>query len=194
MGNPAPLVCPHYCPPEGLKEILLETAGNWQLLTERLDGRFAYIPSPEGLSNLRVWPVRDACELPDPKPDAADSPMSFVGGGVGSGGGAGVSAVLAAALAAERGSPANALNLAADPGDPVADAVAVTRHKDRGIKGAAALVVPQHDGRLGCSYPVLLRKLVAAGAAAAIIGSYAGEDVTEMHCECASTARIAIAL
>ncbi len=44
-------------------------------------------------------------------------------------------------------------------------------------------MLPSPDEPLGCSYPALLRKLAAAGAAAAIVGAPVGEDVTEMHCK-----------
>lgn len=187
----------------------LTGAGNWQLVTGRLDGRFAYIPSPEGLVGLRVFLVEDACSLPDP-------PKTGRGAAAEAGGGSAAASALAAALATERrlASPRDEAVAGADSAGEFASftmvrasgkdtqhacsngaeqrlvvatgasAAGALSHKHKGVKGAAALVVPPRGGSpLACSYPSLLRKLAAAGATAAIIGGPPGGDVTEMHCE-----------
>jgi hypothetical protein len=63
-----------------------------------------------------------------------------------------------------------------------AAAVSAESEGDGSIMGTAALVVQNQESPLDCSYPQLLRKLGHAGAAAAIIGSVPGSDVTEIQC------------
>lgn len=162
-------------------------AGNWQLVTGRLDGRFGFVPSPEGGAGLRVVPVHDACALPDPpSPAAAARTTAAVGGEFR------ISGVLAAALAAGRRSAAAQAERVAGAAF-AADAMAALTFPggvDPKINGTAALVVQRGEaaaqgvlqGGLSCSYPALLQKLAYAGAAAAIVGSPPGQDVTEIQC------------
>lgn len=90
-------------------------------MTGRLDGRFAYIPSPEGLVGLRVYPVADACSLPDP-PKAAGGASATAASGGSDG-----AATLAAALAAERHMAALGAVAGSGAGDTGARAT-VNRH------------------------------------------------------------------
>jgi hypothetical protein len=156
------------------------SSGNWSLVGARLDGRFAFVPSPEGLSGLRVVVVRDACSLPGPPEKVLPSSGSSAGRNRSRGS---MTPGMAAALAAERrfttgqagvvGSGAAAMPQL-PPGAAAGDA--------QSIRGMAALVVQEEGAPLECSYPQLLRKLGHAGAAAAIIGSVPGSDVTEIQC------------
>lgn len=161
------------------------------MVVGRLDGRFAFVPSTEGLSALHVILVEDACRLPDPPDGASNFASSSSPAGEG---GPRLSGRLKAALAAERRRvphPAEAADgrLAAAQQGVLVAADRATAGKatkpsrfHHGIKGAAALVVQKQGSPLGCSYPQLLRRLGHVGAAAAIVGSVPGEDVTEMQC------------
>jgi hypothetical protein len=151
----------------------------------RLDGRFAFVPSPEGLSGLRVVVVKDACSLPGPPETAAASSGASAGrdGSRGS-----MTPGMAAALAAVR---RPAAELAGAVGSRAAVALQLPPGAAAGseaaggvlsIRGMAALVLQEEGSPLECSYPQLLRKLGHAGAAAAIIGSVPGSDVTEIQC------------
>lgn len=165
-------------------------SGNWQLFTGRLDGRFGFVPSPEGGTGLRISPVHDACALPDPpSPVAAADVVTTVGSEFR------ISTVLAAALESGRRSPVSQAEAAAGAAAATfaADALAAVAAPgaiDPEINGTAALVVQRGhaamqgvvQGGLSCSYPALLQKLAYAGAAAAVVGSPPGQDVTEIQC------------
>ena len=156
----------------------------------RLDGRFAFVPSPEGLSGLRVVVVKDACSLPGPPEKVLPSSGSSAGrnGSRGS-----MTPGMAAALAAERSLAAGQAGASGSVAavtpqlPPPAAAGRDAAKYDNSIRGMAALVVQEQGAPLECPYPQLLRKLGHAGASAAIIGSVPGSDVTEIQCRQGST-------
>jgi hypothetical protein len=149
----------------------------------RLDGRFAFVPSPEGLSGLRVVVVKDACSLPGPPETALPSGGSAARKSRGS-----MTPGMAAALALERWPAVGQAGAVGSGAAVVPQSLpesAAGREAAGGaqsISGMAALVVQEEGSPLECSYPQLLRKLGHAGAAAAIIGSVPGSDVTEIQC------------
>ena len=161
----------------------------------RLDGRFAYVPSPEGLSGLHVVVVKDACSLPGPPESALPGSTPAASRSRGS-----MTPGIAAALWAERrfttgragvnvsgAAVTSQLPAEVAPGSTAAGGA-------QSIRGMAALVVQEEGAPLECSYPQLLRKLGHAGAAAAIIGSVPGSDVTEILCRQGNTIAAASAI
>lgn len=154
----------------------------------RLDGRFAFVPSPEGLSGLRVVVVKDACSLPGPPETALPSSTPAARKSRGS-----MTPGMAAALAAVRRSAAGQAGSTGSGAEvmpqllPEGAESSTAAQGAHSIAGMAALVVQEEGAPLECSYPQLLRKLGHAGAAAAIIGSVPGSDVTEIQCRQGNT-------